>query len=80
MSEAFVDGASSARRSSRSPSSARFAPRSSPATFAVGEKLPTETRMSEIFGVSRTVVREAVAILSADGLVEPRPARASSCG
>jgi GntR family transcriptional regulator, transcriptional repressor for pyruvate dehydrogenase complex len=40
--------------------------------FSVGEKLPTETRMSEIFGVSRTVVREAVAILSADGLVEPR--------
>ncbi|WP_279482410.1 FadR/GntR family transcriptional regulator [Aureimonas sp. SK2] len=40
--------------------------------FSVGEKLPTETRMSEIFGVSRTVVREAVAILSADGLVEAR--------
>ena len=27
--------------------------------FMVGEKLPTESRMSEIFGVSRTVVREA---------------------
>jgi len=40
--------------------------------FSVGDKLPTETRMSELFGVSRTVVREAVAILSADGLVEPR--------
>lgn len=40
--------------------------------FAVGEKLPTETRMTEIFGVSRTVVREAIATLAADGLVEPR--------
>lgn len=40
--------------------------------FVVGEKLPTETRMTEIFGVSRTVVREAIAALAADGLVEPR--------
>jgi GntR family transcriptional regulator, transcriptional repressor for pyruvate dehydrogenase complex len=40
--------------------------------FAVGEKLPTETRMTELFGVSRTVVREAVATLSADGLVAAR--------
>ncbi|MGE0284027.1 MAG: FadR/GntR family transcriptional regulator [Rhizobiaceae bacterium] len=40
--------------------------------FAVGEKLPTETQMTEIFGVSRTVVREAVAALAADRLVEAR--------
>ena len=40
--------------------------------FSEGEKLPTETRMTEIFGVSRTVVREAVAALAADGLVEAR--------
>lgn len=40
--------------------------------FSVGGKLPTETRMTEIFGVSRTVVREAIATLSADGLVESR--------
>jgi GntR family transcriptional repressor for pyruvate dehydrogenase complex len=37
-----------------------------------GEKLPTESRLSEAFGVSRTVVREAVANLAADGLVESR--------
>ncbi|WEX89627.1 FadR family transcriptional regulator [Sinorhizobium garamanticum] len=37
-----------------------------------GQKLPTESRMSEIFGVSRTVVREAIATLAADGLVEAR--------
>jgi GntR family transcriptional repressor for pyruvate dehydrogenase complex len=40
--------------------------------FAVGEKLPTEHRMTEIFGVSRTVIREAIATLAADGLVEAR--------
>lgn len=40
--------------------------------FDADEKLPTETRMTEIFGVSRTVVREAIAALAADGLVEPR--------
>ena len=40
--------------------------------FGVGEKLPTESRMTEIFGVSRTVVREAIAALAADGMVQPR--------
>jgi DNA-binding FadR family transcriptional regulator len=40
--------------------------------FAAGQRLPTETRMTEIFGVSRTVVREAIAALAADGLVEAR--------
>ncbi|TCN33001.1 FadR/GntR family transcriptional regulator [Sinorhizobium americanum] len=37
-----------------------------------GDKLPTESRMSAFFGVSRTVVREAIATLAADGLVEAR--------
>ena len=40
--------------------------------FVVGEKLPTESSMTGIFGVSRTVVREAVAVLAAEGLVESR--------
>lgn len=40
--------------------------------FAPGEKLPAESRLTEIFGVSRTVIREAIATLAADGLVEPR--------
>ena len=40
--------------------------------YAPGQKLPTETRMGELFGVSRTVVREAIATLAADGLVEAR--------
>lgn len=40
--------------------------------FRPGERLPSEVRLTERFGVSRTVVREAVAGLRADGLVEPR--------
>lgn len=37
-----------------------------------GTRLPSEKLLSERFGVSRTVVREAIATLQADGLVEPR--------
>ncbi len=40
--------------------------------FAPGQKLPTESQLTETFGVSRTVIREAIATLAADGLVEPR--------
>lgn len=37
-----------------------------------GERLPTEKELEAEFGVSRTVIREAIAVLKADGLVEPR--------
>jgi DNA-binding FadR family transcriptional regulator len=37
-----------------------------------GHKLPTESQLTTQFGVSRTVVREAIAALAADGLVEAR--------
>ncbi|MBD0415163.1 FadR/GntR family transcriptional regulator [Oryzicola mucosus] len=40
--------------------------------FAPGQKLPTEGQLTETFGVSRTVVREALATLAADGLVEAK--------
>ena len=40
--------------------------------YAPGDKLPTEPALIDKFGVSRTVVREALAALRADGLVEPR--------
>jgi GntR family transcriptional repressor for pyruvate dehydrogenase complex len=40
--------------------------------YPPGRKLPTENRLAERFGVSRTVVREAMAALAADGLVEAR--------
>jgi GntR family transcriptional regulator, transcriptional repressor for pyruvate dehydrogenase complex len=40
--------------------------------FPPGQKLPTEAQLTEQFGVSRTVVREAIARLAADGLVEAR--------
>lgn len=37
-----------------------------------GDRIPSEARLTERFGVSRTVVREAIASLRADGLVEAR--------
>lgn len=40
--------------------------------IAPGRKLPTENQLTETFGVSRTVIREAIATLAADGLVESR--------
>ncbi|WP_417252587.1 FadR/GntR family transcriptional regulator [Castellaniella sp.] len=40
--------------------------------FHVGEKLPTESELMESFGVSRTVIREAISRLQAGGLVETR--------
>lgn len=40
--------------------------------FKPGDRLPSEARLTEGFGVSRTVVREAIAALRSDGLVEPR--------
>ncbi|WMS44166.1 FadR/GntR family transcriptional regulator [Acuticoccus sp. MNP-M23] len=41
-------------------------------TYKPGERLPPESQLTEQFKVSRTVVREAIAGLRADGLVEPR--------
>ncbi len=41
-------------------------------SFPPGRKLPTEMQLTVQFGVSRTVVREAIAALAADGLVESR--------
>jgi DNA-binding FadR family transcriptional regulator len=38
-----------------------------------GETLPTEPRIQEEFGVSRTAVREAIRLLSAKGLTVSRP-------
>lgn len=38
----------------------------------VGEKLPTENRLCDSFGVSRTVIREAITHLKSLGLVETR--------
>jgi len=40
--------------------------------FAPGQRLPTEQEMIAATGVSRTVIREAVAALRADGLVVTR--------
>jgi len=40
--------------------------------YTPGDKLPSEARLTEQHGVSRTVIREAIATLRADGLVDPR--------
>jgi GntR family transcriptional repressor for pyruvate dehydrogenase complex len=40
--------------------------------FGPGTRLPTEPVLSEQFGVSRTVVREAISRLKNEGVVEPR--------
>jgi len=40
--------------------------------FGYGDKLPVEKRLAEIFGVSRTTVREALAVLGAEGWVTTR--------
>lgn len=41
-------------------------------TYQAGEKLPTETGLIQKFGVSRSVIREAVSRLQASNLVETR--------
>ncbi|APA87399.1 FadR family transcriptional regulator [Paraburkholderia sprentiae WSM5005] len=41
-------------------------------TFARGARLPTEAVLAQQFGVSRTVIREALSRLKNEGVVEPR--------
>jgi DNA-binding FadR family transcriptional regulator len=41
-------------------------------SMKVGDKLPTEKALASEYGVSRTVIREAVIALRADGLVESK--------
>ncbi|TCV95399.1 FadR/GntR family transcriptional regulator [Biostraticola tofi] len=41
--------------------------------YHAGEILPGEVELGELFGVSRTAVREAVKILAAKGMLLPRP-------
>lgn len=40
--------------------------------YKVGERLPTERVIAESYGVSRTVIREAIIMLEIEGLVEVR--------
>src|SRR5213596_2097589 len=40
--------------------------------LAVGDRLPAEARLAEMFGMSRAVVREALVRLASDGITEAR--------
>jgi GntR family transcriptional regulator, transcriptional repressor for pyruvate dehydrogenase complex len=40
--------------------------------LAVGDRLPSEARLAEMFGMSRAVVREALVRLASDGVTEAR--------
>lgn len=40
--------------------------------LAAGDRLPSEARLAETFGMSRTIVREALARLASDGITEAR--------
>lgn len=43
-----------------------------------GELLPPENRLCEIFGVSRSILREAIRVLASKGLVEVKQGRGTS--
>ena len=43
--------------------------------YKIGEKLPTEMKLCDQMGVSRTCVREAIRVLQAIGYVEIRPGK-----
>ena len=43
--------------------------------FRVGERLPTEKGLMELFGVGRNTLREATHALAAQGIVDVRPGR-----
>lgn len=43
--------------------------------WVAGQQLPTELKLIEMFGVSRTVIREAISALGAEGLVKPQHGR-----
>jgi DNA-binding FadR family transcriptional regulator len=40
--------------------------------LAIGDRLPSESRLAAMFGMSRTVVREALVRLASDGITEAR--------
>lgn len=40
--------------------------------MSVGDRLPSEVRLAEMFGISRTIIREALVRLAADSITEAR--------
>ncbi len=70
--EAMAEGFSPVERPARLSDeiARRIAERIASRALAPGDRLPTEAELCQAFGVSRAVVREAVARLRTDGLVE----------
>ncbi|WP_042466588.1 FadR/GntR family transcriptional regulator, partial [Sphingomonas sp. FUKUSWIS1] len=40
--------------------------------LAIGDRLPSEAKLAAMFGMSRTIVREALARLASDGITQAR--------
>lgn len=40
--------------------------------MSIGDRLPSEVRLAEMFGISRTIIREALVRLASDGITEAR--------
>ncbi|MBS7543665.1 GntR family transcriptional regulator [Ancylobacter oerskovii] len=74
MDRPVVDSPVAQRGRSEAPIRARILQAIFERRLHPGEKL-TEERVAELFGVSRTVVRQALARLAQDGIVEQRPNR-----
>ena len=74
MDQPVVDSPVSERGRSEAPIRARILQAIFERRLHPGEKL-TEERVAELFGVSRTVVRQALARLAQDGIVEHQPNR-----
>lgn len=69
----MADGGTYSRRSLHGRVAHDLGVRIAGGGYAPGSVLPNETALGASFGVSRTVLREAVKVLAAKGLVEARP-------
>ena len=49
-------------------------------TWKVGEKIPSENKLTAVYGVSRVTVRAAIARLSSLGMLESRQGGGMACG
>ncbi len=72
MTEARQDAGDAPRRTLTATVAERLREAIRTGELRPGDRLPSEAGLTRAHGVSRTVIREAIAALSADGLVEAR--------